>query len=95
MPYLPVDPSCAGCAPTPGYADLLPRIGLPQPEDKGWSEGMLADRLPPRRNRGRKVAKIEVAARSLLNHRVGKGLGTLEMVGLGFPNHIHNPTVGS
>jgi len=45
------------------------------------SEPILADHLPPRRNRGRKVAQIEVAARSLLNHRVGKGLGKPEIAG--------------
>jgi hypothetical protein len=34
------------------------------------SKGILADHLLPRRNRGRKVAQIEVAARTLLDHQL-------------------------
>ena len=31
----------------------------------------------------------------LLGRRVGRGLGTLEMGGLGFPNHTYSAVVGS
>jgi hypothetical protein len=47
-------------------------------------QGILADHLPPRRNRGRKVAKIKVAARTLLNHRVSKALESVQSRDLPF-----------
>ncbi len=58
-------------------------------------EGIPGEPCPPPRNRGRKVAKNEVAADTLLNHRAGKGLGEPEIAGLGFPNHICNVVAGS
>jgi hypothetical protein len=45
---------------------LSPVLLRLQGESASGSEGMLVDHLPPRRNRGRKVAKIEVAAAAFL-----------------------------
>jgi hypothetical protein len=54
-----------------------------------------ADHRPGRRNRGRKVAKIKFAARTLLNHRVSKALESLQSRDLPFPTSIGVPPVDS